>query len=92
MPLDSSIIAPITYLMCGLSSLVCALLLTTTYRRNKTRFLLFSSICFVGLAVSNILLCADLILFPHLDLLLIRHIVSMAAFFSLIWGFIWEIR
>lgn len=84
--------ASIMYLMCGATSLLCAVLLTATYRRNRTRFLLFSSICFSGLAISNMLLCIDLILFPQLNLLPFRQCLSLAAYFSLLWGFVWEIR
>lgn len=85
--------APLIYLLCGLSSLGCAALLILTYRKNRTRFLLFSSMCFVGLALSNMVLIVDLVLLPtQVSLLEERQVISLVSVLALIWGFIWDTK
>lgn len=85
--------APLIYLLCGLSSLGCAVLLILTYRRSRTRFLLFSSLCFVGLAISNVVLIIDLVIFPtQVSLLEERQLISLVSILALIWGFIWDTK
>ena len=51
--------AGIIYAMCTLTALVCAGLLLQTYARSKYRLLLWSGLCFAGLAVNNLLLVFD---------------------------------
>lgn len=84
--------AALVYLLCGLSSLVCAVLLVRSYLRNRTMFLLQSSLCFVGLAFANALLFVDLVLLPNMDLLLYRQLITFVSVLILAWSFIWETR
>jgi hypothetical protein len=66
-------------------------LLLRGWRRTGTRLLLWSALCFVGLAMNNLLVFIDLVIFPHsYNLLAWRHLFSLAAVSVLIWGFIWE--
>jgi len=71
---------------------MCAWLLASSYRRTGTRLLLWSSIAFVFLAANNLALVLDLLVWPHVDLRLARHVLSLAAATSLIWGFVWEVE
>ncbi|MGE0400099.1 MAG: DUF5985 family protein [Kofleriaceae bacterium] len=82
--------AEIVYLLCGVTSLFCAFLLVRSYRVQRTRLLLWSSLCFVGLAANNAILVVDLMVVPSIDLSLARTIVAFAAVLALLGGLIWE--
>jgi hypothetical protein len=47
-------------------------------------------VCFVGLALSNLLLFVDLVLVPNLDLYRWRLIAAAVAMGFLLYGLIWE--
>ena len=78
------------YLLCFCTSLLCAVLLARSYRSSGARLLLWTALCFVGLAVGNLLLFIDLVLVPTIDLLPARQFVHLAAIAVLLYGFIWE--
>jgi hypothetical protein len=84
--------AEATYIMCGLTSLFCAVLLVRSFRRTRSRLLLASSLCFSGLAANNALLVVDLMVLPHIDLLGLRTGVAAVAMLMLLIGLIWESR
>jgi hypothetical protein len=84
--------AETVYTLCALTSILCAFLLFRGYLANRTRLLFWSSLCFVGLAANNILLLADLVLFPALDLSLWRAGAALAGLGALLYGLIWELR
>lgn len=85
--------AELVYLLCALTSVVCASLLLHGYLRSRARLLLWSSVCFAGLATNNILLFVDLALLPTtVDLSLIRSVVALVALLVLIAGLVWESR
>ena len=46
----------VAYLLCAVTSVVCALMLFKGYRGNRTKLLFWSSLCFAGLALNNILM------------------------------------
>jgi hypothetical protein len=79
------------YLLCLLTSGVCTALLVRGYRRNRTRMLLWSAACFALLAVNNLLVVLDILVFPNIDLSLPRNFVNLAAVCTLLYGFIWEL-
>lgn len=80
------------YLLCLLASLVVAWLLVRSYRRNRTRLLLWSAACFVLLALNNLILVVDLLVLPTtIDLLVVRNLTSLAAVSTLLYGFVWEL-
>jgi hypothetical protein len=68
----------------------CCLLLIRSYRRNKSRVLLWTAACFVLLAVDNLLVVLDLIVLPTVDLSLPRLLATFFAVGTLLVGFIWE--
>ncbi len=82
--------AEAVYLLCAVTSVVCAWLLYRGYRANRTRLLFWSSLCFVGLALNNILLFVDLVLVPSIDLSLMRTSAALCAVVALVTGLIWE--
>lgn len=84
--------AETVYVMCGLTSLFCAGLLVRSFRTQRTRLLLWSSLCFVGFALNNSLLVVDLMVVPDVDLSAARATVAAVAMVLLLVGLIWESR
>jgi hypothetical protein len=84
--------AEAVYVLCALTSLFCAGLLIRSYRARRSRLLLWSSACFIGLALNNALLVIDLMVVPQIDLSLLRTAVAAVAMFLLLVGLIWESR
>jgi hypothetical protein len=78
------------FALCVVTSLACAFLLARSFARSRSKLLLWTALCFVGLAISNLFLFADVFLVPDLDLLPLRHLSTLAAIAVLIYGFVWE--
>ncbi|MBL8213000.1 MAG: hypothetical protein JNK87_19955 [Bryobacterales bacterium] len=82
--------ATVVYLLGALVTLACAILLSRGYERSRKRLLLWSSLCFAGLTLSNFLVFADLVLFPGVDLYPARLGTALVAMSLLLFGLIWE--
>lgn len=82
--------ALVVYSLCALTSLLCAGLLLRSYLQNRTRLLFWSSLCFLGLALNNMLLFIDLVLVPEVDLSLYRAVSALLAMALLLFGLIWQ--
>ena len=82
--------AEAVYLLCAATSILAAALLLRSWSRSRTRLLLWSSLCFVGLALNNILLFIDLIVVPAVDLSVSRNVSAAAAIAILIFGLVWD--
>ena len=82
--------AEIVYILCGLTSLTCAVLLLRGYVKSKMRLLLWSGLCFLGLTANNVLLFLDKIIFPEADLSLWRTGTALVGVLLLLWGMIWD--
>lgn len=80
----------VIYLACVATSLLCAYLLARAYRRGRTTLLIWSALCFALLALNNLIVAADILLLPNIDLNLLRLITSLAAVSVLLYGFIWN--
>ncbi len=80
------------YLLCALASVFCAGLLTHSYRRTRIRLALWTSLCFVGLAINNLLLFVDLVVVPDMSFGLWRSLSALVAVSILLFGMIWEER
>jgi hypothetical protein len=78
------------YLLCLLTSLLCAVLLARSYLRSRTSLLLWTALCFAGLAFNNLFLFVDVVVLPDIDLLPLRHLSTLAALAVLLYGFVWE--
>lgn len=80
------------YLTCLLTSIICVWLLFRSYLRTRTRLLLWSAICFVFLALNNLLVVLDLLVTgPTIDLGIARQLATLVAVSVLLYGFIWEL-
>lgn len=84
--------AEITYILCGLTSIACAVLLLRGYLKTRMLLLFWAAICFLGLTVDNALLFVDLVLLPHIDLFMVRTISALAGTVVLLYAMIWDIR
>jgi hypothetical protein len=78
----------LVYILCGLTSVACAILLFRQYRNTRGTLLFWSTWCFACLALTNILLFVDLILLPDIDLSLLRNSLSCAGMIMLLYGLI----
>jgi hypothetical protein len=85
-------LAAAVYILCFLTSAASAWLLGRSYSLSRTPLLLWSSICFVFLALNNLALVLDLVVLPAFDLKLLRLLLALAASCSLLFGFIWKIE
>ena len=84
--------AEAVYMLCALTSVICAAMLIRGYLKSRVKLLLWSSVCFVGLAVNNVLLFVDLVVFPGpvIDLSLLRSVSALIGISVLLYGLIWE--
>ena len=80
------------YLLCFLTSTACAWLLGRSYRRSRTRLLLWSALCFFLLAINNLLVIVDLLILPDSSFRLERLVLMLAAVGVLLFGFIWDLE
>ena len=83
--------AEAVYVLGTLISLVCAVLLLRSYRATRTRLLLWSCLCFIGLALNNIELLVDLYIVPQLSLAILRSATALAALALMLFGLLWEV-
>lgn len=78
------------YGLCTLTSLACAWLLLRAYRRNGVRLLFWSGWCFIVMSINNVLLVLDKVVFPLVDLQVLRLLTALAALLLLLYGLIFE--
>jgi hypothetical protein len=89
----TAIIFPaVVYFLCFVTSSACAWLLGRSFRRVRARVLLWSAICFLLLALNNVVLVLDLLLLPDMDLRLPRALITLAAVGVLLFGFVWDLE
>jgi hypothetical protein len=86
-----SVLEVTIYLLCVITSLLCAWLLTRAYLRSRSRVLVWSALCFALLAINNLVLAADVLLLPDADLSLLQLLTSLSAVCVLLYAFIWEL-
>ena len=85
--------AKAVFLLCALTSLACAILLLRAYRRAANRLLLWSGLCFVGLALNNGLLVIDRVLLPDtVDLSVWRQVPAIVGVAVLLYGLVWDVE
>jgi hypothetical protein len=80
----------IVYVLCALTSLACAVLLLRAFGRTRQRLLLWSGLCFCGLALNNALLVINTRFLPETDLSLVRTLPALIGVSLLLYGFIWD--
>lgn len=86
-----TIIAPsIVYVLCLITSVICAGLLVRAFLRSRAPLLMWSAIAFSLLALNNLFVVLDMILLPEIDFSLARQGMALAAVAVLLYAFIWE--
>ena len=83
-------VAEAVYILCTLTAAACAVLLLRGYARSGARLLLWSGLCFVLLALNNLLLFMDKVVFPDIDFWGWRTGSALAGLALLTFGLIWE--
>jgi hypothetical protein len=88
--------AETVYILCSLTSFACSLLLWRGFVQSRARFLMWSSLCFVGLALNNILLFVDKVVLPDVTgfggvpFPIWRSAAALIGIALLIYGLIWD--
>jgi uncharacterized protein DUF5985 len=86
-------VASVVYVLCAVTCALCTALLWRSYRRSRSKLLLWIGICFAGLSASNILLPIDLIwLGSEVDLSILRSALGCGSVATLLLVLIWEAR
>lgn len=81
----------IVYSLCALTCLACAVLLVRSWMRTRAKLLAWSSACFVGLTINNMLLVFDLVLYKaETDLSLARAVTAFLSVLALVVGLVWS--
>jgi hypothetical protein len=86
------VIGLIVYGLCVITSALCAVLLLRGYTRSRVPLLLWSGLCFIGLALNNLLLFIDVQMAPMIDLSTWRTVPALVGVLLLLYGMIWETR
>lgn len=75
----------------ALVAALCAVLLLRAYIKVRKRLLLWSGLCFTGLAVSNALVIVDLEVVPvEINLYPLRLAIGAIAMLVMVFGLVWE--
>jgi len=82
--------APIAYGLGVFTSILCAFLLIRSYVAQRTPLLLWSSLCFAGLALNNVILFVDIFVVPEINLETWRNATALISLVLLLIGLIWE--
>ena len=78
------------YIICAVTSSVCAALLLRAYLRSRFSLLLWSFFCFLCFALNNLVLVIDAMLGPEYDLSFIRGMLTAAGSFILLLALVWN--
>ena len=82
--------AAAVYVLCAVASAGCAALLLRGWLQSRVALLLWSALCFAGLALNNAILFVDKVVAPDVDLSTLRISTALAALLVLLGGLIWE--
>ena len=78
------------YILCAFTALACACLLLRSYLKSGYRLLLWSSLCFAGLSLNNLLLTLNRLKLPSIDLSAWPSVTALIALLTLLYGLVWE--
>jgi Family of unknown function (DUF5985) len=82
--------ATAVYVLCAVTSLTCALLLMRTYFGTRARLLLWATVCFLGLALNNVVLFIDKVIAPDTDLSTVRTLPAFLGLTAFALALVWE--
>lgn len=80
----------VVYLLSAATALACGFLLWRAWRSNGVRLLFWSALCFLGLALDNILLYIDLVVVPDVLMYNAPSIAGLVSISLLLYGLIWD--
>jgi len=80
----------IVYTLCAVTALLCAVLLLRAYLRVRSKVLLWSALCFVGLMLSNAVLVLDKLVYTEIDLHPVRLYVTLISLLLLLFGLLYS--
>ena len=78
------------YVLCAVTSVLCAGLLLRAWTASRARLLLWSAVCFVLLAANNLLLVIDLMVAEATDLAGVRTATGLAGLLALLYGLVYD--
>lgn len=80
----------LVYLLCTATSLASAVLLWRAARGSAGRLLMWSSLCFVGMAINNALLFLDVATPPVYQYDIPANVTALVSILLLLVGLIWD--
>jgi hypothetical protein len=83
-------VSDVVYFLSAATSFCCAVLLWRGYRDTLVHLLFWSSLCFVGLTLENMLLILDRVVYPGMNLESLRNGVAIVSWTLLLVGLVWE--
>lgn len=78
------------YILCALTSLLCAALLLRSWWTSRARLLLWSSLAFVGLMINSAMVVVDKMVVAGVDLSVPTKIPAVIGLSLFLVGLIWE--
>jgi hypothetical protein len=84
--------AVVVYVLCLITAMSCAGVLFAAYRRSGATLLVWSSLCFAGLALNEVLVLVDLYVVPGTSLRLMRSLAGLLAMVLMLVGLILHTR
>ena len=78
------------YILCAVTSSLCAFLLLRGFHRSRARLLFWGGVCFAGLALNNIVLVLDRLVLRDMDLTVWRMVPAVVGVAALLYGLICE--
>jgi hypothetical protein len=82
--------AEAVYILCAITSLACASLLTRASLRIRSNLVLWSAVCFAALAANSVLVVVDQMVLPQYDLRPLRLGVAVIGLLVLVAALIRE--
>ena len=79
----------LVYILCAITSLASAFLLLRSARGSASRLLLWSSLCFFGMAINNVLMFVSA-LTPNLNFEPAANASALVSVVVLLVGLIWD--
>jgi hypothetical protein len=80
--------AEVVYVLCALTSLLCAVLLARAWAATRVPLLLWCLLCFVGLTLNNVMLLVDKIVTPGTGLSVWRALPATLGVAVLVYGLV----
>jgi hypothetical protein len=80
--------AEAVYVLCALTSLLCAVLLLRAWAASRVPLLFWCLLCFVGLALNNVMLLVDKVVAPETDLSVWRALPATLGVALLVYGLV----